>query len=53
MKFDDSCTMHEYVTEMTNIATKLKSMGMEMNENFLVCAAHYKLFAFSIMPHSK
>ena len=36
MKFDDSCTMHEHVTEMINIVTKLKSMGMEVNENFLV-----------------
>ena len=36
MKFDDSCTMHEHVTEMINIVAKLKSMGMEVNENFLV-----------------
>ena len=36
MKFDDSCTMHEHVTEMINIVAKLKSMGMEVNENFLM-----------------
>jgi len=28
MKFDGSCTMHEHVIEMTNIATRLKSLGM-------------------------
>jgi len=26
MKFDDSCTMHEHVIEMINIATRLKSL---------------------------
>ena len=36
MKFDGSCTMRELVTEMTNIAVKLKSMGMDVNENFIV-----------------
>ena len=36
MKFDGSCTMRELVTEMTNIAVKLKSMGIDMNENFIV-----------------
>ncbi|KAH6822906.1 Ribosomal protein L19e family protein [Perilla frutescens var. hirtella] len=36
MKFDGSRTMHEHVIEMTNIAAKLKSLGMAMNENFLV-----------------
>ena len=36
MKFDGSCTMHEHVIEMTNIATKLKVVGMEVNENFLI-----------------
>ena len=29
MKFDGSCTMYEHVIEMTNIAAKLKSLGME------------------------
>jgi len=36
MKFDGSRTMHEHVIEMTNIATRLKTSGMAMNENFLV-----------------
>ena len=36
MKFDGSCTMHEHVIEMTNIAARLKSLGMAVNEGFLV-----------------
>ena len=36
MKFHGSCTMRELVTEMTNIAIKLKFMGMDVNENFIV-----------------
>ncbi|XP_057975170.1 uncharacterized protein LOC131162571 [Malania oleifera] len=36
MNFDGSCTMHEHVVEMTNIAEKLKTLGMDVNENFLV-----------------
>jgi len=36
MKFDGSRTMHEQVIEMTNIATRLKTLGMVVNENFLV-----------------
>ena len=36
MKFDGSRTMHEHVIEMTNIATRLKSLGMEVEQNFLV-----------------
>jgi len=36
MKFDGSRTMHEHVIEMTNITTRLKSLGMEMDEGFLV-----------------
>ena len=36
MKFDSSHTMHENVIEMTNIATRLESLGMTMDENFLV-----------------
>ena len=36
MKFDDSRTMHEHVIEMINIAAKLKSLGMVVDENFLV-----------------
>ena len=36
IKFDGSCTMYEHVIEKTNIATRLKTLGMTMNENFLV-----------------
>ena len=36
MKFDGSCTMHEHVIEMTNIATRLKSLGMAVDEGFLM-----------------
>ena len=36
MKFDGSCTMHEHVKGMTNITEKLKSMAIEVNENFFV-----------------
>jgi len=36
MKFDGSHTMYEHVIEMTNIATRLKTLGMTVNENFLV-----------------
>jgi len=36
MKFDGSRTMHEHVMKMTNIAARLKSLGMAVDENFLV-----------------
>ena len=36
MKFDDWRTMHEHIIEMTNVATRLKSLGMEVEQNFLV-----------------
>ncbi|KAK6158425.1 hypothetical protein DH2020_005739 [Rehmannia glutinosa] len=36
MKFDGSCSMHEHVIEMTNIGAKLKSLGMNVDDNFLV-----------------
>ncbi|KAL8128992.1 hypothetical protein V2J09_018147 [Rumex salicifolius] len=36
MKFNGSRTMHEHVVEMKNIAARLKSIEMEVNENFLV-----------------
>jgi len=36
MKFDSSHNMHEHMIEMTNIATRLKSLGMAMYEDFLV-----------------
>ena len=36
MKFDSSRTMHEHVIEMTNIAVRLKSLEMNVDENFLI-----------------
>ncbi|XP_047266012.1 uncharacterized protein LOC107867886 [Capsicum annuum] len=36
IKFDGSHTMHKHVIEMTNIAARLKSLGMEVEQNFLV-----------------
>jgi len=36
MKFDGSRTMHEHVIEMINIAARLKSLGMTVDDNFLV-----------------
>jgi len=36
MKFDGSRTMYEHVIEITNIAARLKTLGMDVNENFLV-----------------
>ena len=35
-KFDGSRTMHEHVTEMTNVAARLKSLGMEVEQIFFV-----------------
>ena len=48
MKFDGSRTMYQHVIEMTNIAARLKTLRMVVNENFLVqlfycsllCLAH-------------
>ncbi|XP_050935247.1 uncharacterized protein LOC127143976 [Cucumis melo] len=36
IKFDGSRTIHEHILEMTNLAARLKTMGLEVNENFLV-----------------
>jgi len=36
MKFDGSCTMREHLIEMTNIVARLKSLGMTVDDNFLV-----------------
>jgi len=36
MKFNGSHTMHEHVIEMTNIATRLKSLRMVVDEGFLM-----------------
>jgi len=38
MKFDSSRTMHEHVIEMTNIVARLKSLRMEVDENYLGCS---------------
>lgn len=35
-KFDWSQPIHDHVTHMSNLAAKLKTMGMEVNEAFLV-----------------
>ena len=35
-KFDWSQPIHDHVTGMANLATKLKSMGMDVSESFLV-----------------
>jgi len=34
MEFDGSRTMHKHVIEMTNIAARLKSIGMAVDENY-------------------
>uniref|UniRef100_A0A2N9IH71 Integrase catalytic domain-containing protein n=1 Tax=Fagus sylvatica TaxID=28930 RepID=A0A2N9IH71_FAGSY len=36
MKFDGSRGMNEHVLEMTNLAARLKSLGMNVDESFLV-----------------
>ena len=36
IKFDGSRSMHEHVIEMINITVRLKSLEMNVNENFLV-----------------
>ena len=36
MKFNGSRTMHEHVIEMTNLSIRLKSLGMEVDESFIV-----------------
>jgi len=36
VKFDGSHTMHEHIIEMINIAARLKTLGLTVNENFLV-----------------
>jgi len=35
-KFDWSQPIHDHVIGMANIAAKLKSMGIDVNESFLV-----------------
>jgi len=57
MKFDDSRIMHKHVIEMTNIATRLKYIGMIVEKNFLVqfilnvlLSEYIVLFKWTIIP---
>ncbi|XP_074556836.1 uncharacterized protein LOC141819121 [Curcuma longa] len=36
IKFDGSCSMQEHTIEMTNIVARLKSLGMAVDDSFLV-----------------
>ena len=36
MKFDGTRRMHEHILEMSNLATKLKALGMNVDDSFLV-----------------
>ena len=36
MKFDGKCGIQEHVIEMTNLAAQLKTLGMNVDEFFLV-----------------
>ena len=36
MKFNGSRTMHEHVIDLTNVTTRLKSLGMEVEQNLLI-----------------
>ena len=36
MKFDGTRGMHEHILEMSNLAVKLKVLGMNVDESFLV-----------------
>ncbi|XP_051152421.1 uncharacterized protein LOC127266275 [Andrographis paniculata] len=36
IKFDGSRSIHEHVVEMTNLAARLKALGMTVDDNFLV-----------------
>ena len=36
MKFDGTCGMHEHIIEMSNLAAKLKALGMNVDESLLV-----------------
>ncbi|XP_075076904.1 uncharacterized protein LOC142163508 [Nicotiana tabacum] len=36
MKFDGSCSMQNHIIEMTNIAARLQTLGMKVNDSFLV-----------------
>ena len=59
MKFDGSHTMHEHVIKMANIAGRLKTLGMVVNDNFLVqfnlnsLPSEYGLFEMSYTMKDK
>ncbi|KAJ0078982.1 hypothetical protein Patl1_23690 [Pistacia atlantica] len=36
MKYDGSQSMHNHLIEMTNIATKLRRLGMTIDDDFLI-----------------
>ena len=36
MKFDGTRGMHEHILEMSNLAAKLKALGMNVDESFFV-----------------
>ncbi|XP_075091866.1 uncharacterized protein LOC142172014 [Nicotiana tabacum] len=36
MKFDGSCSMQNHIIEMTNIAARLHTLGIKVNDSFLV-----------------
>ncbi|XP_051115686.1 uncharacterized protein LOC127240878 [Andrographis paniculata] len=36
IKFDGSRSIHEHVVEMTNLAARLKALGMTVDDNFMV-----------------
>ena len=36
MKFDGTRGMHEHILEMSNLAAKLKALGMNVDESFLI-----------------
>ncbi|CAA7023598.1 unnamed protein product [Microthlaspi erraticum] len=36
MKYDGTRSMHEHCIEMTNLAAKLKNLGMSVDDSFLV-----------------
>ncbi|KAJ0082261.1 hypothetical protein Patl1_12123 [Pistacia atlantica] len=51
IKYDGSRTMHELVIEMSNLAARLRAMGMIVDESFLV---QFKLTLYLLgMVHSK
>ena len=36
VQFDGTCRMHEHILEMSNLTAKLKALGMNVDESFLV-----------------